>query len=106
MLRKVMVATCAIAACWMAMPEESDAQVRIRSNRNGVRIRMNTPRRAVMPVPMMAPAYGYYGNPGFYGHHGYYSNQPVYVVPNRSRMVVTPNRVRISGPRGTIRIRR
>lgn len=99
MLRKLLVTTCVGATAWFGMADTSDAQVRVYRGPVRTRVTIGAPRVYAPVVPMYQHQYV---APGY----GYATVAPVVVAPAPRRVVVTPNRVRIAGPNGTIRIRR
>ncbi len=103
MLRNLFITTCVGAASWIGMAETSEAQVRVYRGPNRTFVN-------VSPQRYYAPAVPVYGVP-MYGPQmmaaPVYAPAPVVVhrAPSRS-VVVTPNRIRVAGPNGAIRIRR
>ncbi len=98
MFRKFVMIACVGAVSWLGLAESSDAAVRVVARPNRAVVRLNAPVYAPAYGPVVAPGYGYgYG----YG----YGPAVVNARPVPRRAVVTPNRVRVSGPRGSFRVR-
>lgn len=105
MLRSFAITSCLAAATCLGATNSSEAGVRVYSGPNHTYVGVNAGRRYVAPVPYYAPVVTTST-----------VVTPVYVAPRVApvvvtplparRLVVTPNRVKVQGPNGTIRIRR